>query len=208
MTIIRIVRVAIIFSFVSFSLQACGTVPPPAPIATPMTNATATALATSTHTSTATATLLPTRSPIPTQSLKPTFSLRPTDRPCEIPNGIWKSDETDIVWPMIYPMPTVFFKIQFCMLRELEIYVNVNNNMGFSYIDTEVNSMLQFGSDKQPFFSLSFDNPDGPGSVSVYGKFTPPDKCLGFIMFSDGFSSGGDPLTEPVTIAYHAKPVK
>jgi hypothetical protein len=208
MAIIRFVRVAIIFSLASFGLEACGTVATPAPIATPMTNATATALATSTHTSTATATLLPVYSPTPTQSLKPTFSPRPTNRPCQIPNGIWTSDETDIVWPMIYPMPTVFFKIQFCMLRELEIYVNVKNDMGFSYTDTEVNSWLQFGSDKQPFFSLSFDNPDGPGSVSVYGKFTSPDQCLGSIMFSNGFSSGGDPLAEPVTIAYHAKPVK
>jgi hypothetical protein len=208
MTIIRIQRAIAIFCFVSISLQACGVANPRAPTSTSTPYSTEIPLATSMQTSTATVTPLPKYSPISTQSLEPTFSLQPTNRPCKIPNGIWESDETDIVMPMIYPMPIVTFKIQFCMLRELDIYVNVKKDMGFSYTDAEVNSMLQFGKDNQPLVSISFTNPDGPGAVSVYGEFTPPDKCLGFIMFSKGFSLGGDPLTEPLTITFHAKPIQ
>jgi hypothetical protein len=208
MKMIRIARTAAILGLACFGLQGCTAAATPTPTAALLPSATVTAAATSTRTTTAAATLLPTPSATAAQSPKPIDSPHPTNRPCEIPNGIWESDEVDTVWPMIYPMPIVYFKIQFCMIRELQVFVNVQKDIGFSYIDAEVNSMMEFGSDKNPFFSLSFDNPDGPGSVSVYGKFTSPDQCLGFIMFSKGFSLGGDPLVDPVTITYHAKPVK
>jgi hypothetical protein len=208
MNIIRIARTATIIGLGSFVLQACGAIVTPGQTLTSMPKAAATIVATSTHTATFSATLLPTHSSTTAQSPELTQSLNPTNRPCEIPNGIWESDEIDTVWPMIYPMPIIYLKIQFCMIRELDVYVNVRDGMGFIYTDAEVNSFLQFGSDKKPFFSLSFSNPDGPGSFSVYGKITPPDKCLGFIMFSKGFSLGGDPLPESVTIAFHAKPIK
>jgi hypothetical protein len=208
MNIIRIARTAAIIGFGSFVLQACGTIITTSQTLTLMPKATATIVATSTHTATFSATLLPTHSTTTAQSPELTQLLQPTNRPCEIPNGIWESDEIDTVWPMIYPIPNIYLKIQFCMLRELDVYVHVRDGMEFIYTDTEVNSFLQFGSDNNPFFSLSFSNPDGPGSFSVYGKITPPDKCLGFVMFSKGFSLGGDPLTESVTITFHAKLIK
>jgi hypothetical protein len=94
------------------------------------------------------------------------------------------------------------------MIREVDVYVHPQKDMDFIYTDLEVNTNLEFESDKKPFFSLSFENPDGGGSFSVYGKFTLPDECSGFIMFSKGFSLGSEVLTEQVTITYHAKPIK
>jgi hypothetical protein len=208
MKTISIARIAAIIGSASFCMQACGTVVEPTPTTTLMLTATATNEETSTLTATYTASLSSTYSPTMEQSPKSSYVLSPTNRPCKIPNGSWKSDEIATVWPMIYPMPIVYFKIQFCMIREVEVYVHPKMDMDFIYTDTEVNTNLEFESDKKPFFSLSFDNTDGGGSFSVYGKFSLPDECNGFIMFSKGFSMGSAALTEPVTITYHAKPIK
>jgi hypothetical protein len=67
-------------------------------------------------------------------------------------------------------------------------------------------STLKIGADNEYSFSVSFDNPNGPGAFSVYGKFSSEDRCLGFIMFSKGFTTGSHILPENVTITFHAKP--
>jgi hypothetical protein len=207
MKTICIARIAAIIGSASFCMQACGAVIEPTPTTTSMLTATTANEETSTLTATFTASLSSTYSPTLEQSPKSSPVLSPTNRPCKIPNGSWKSDEIATVWPMIYPMPIVYFKIQFCMIREVDVYVHPQKDMEFIYTDTEINTNLEFESDK-PFFSLSFENPDGAGSFSVYGKFTLPDECSGFIMFSKGFSMGSEALAEPVTITYHAKPIK
>jgi hypothetical protein len=208
MKTICIARIAAILGSASFCLQACGTVLESTPTTTLVLTATTTKEETSTLTATYTASLSSTFSPTLEQSPKSSNEISPTNRPCEIPNGSWKSDEIATVSPMIYPMPIVYIKIQFCMIREVDVYVHPQKDMDFIYTDLEVNTNLEFESDKKPFFSLSFENPDGGGSFSVYGKFTLPDECSGFIMFSKGFSLGSEVLTEQVTITYHAKPIK
>ncbi len=201
---IRIIRACAIVLLSCAVLQACGAASTPtltvaATHASPVA-ATATAATTATPTAAATSTI---PSSLPPTSVK---SMVPTVQPCEILDGTWQSEEWDVVWPMIYPNSIVSFQIEQCVVQEVDVIVFITSGMGFVDKNNEVLAPFQFGPDMKPSFSISRDNPYGSGAFSISGKFSSEDRCLGFIMFSKGFTLGSYTLPDVVTITFHAKP--
>jgi hypothetical protein len=186
---------AVLFSAVC--LQGCGApaTPPPEPTATD----TAAVSPTATHKGGVTVIYVenpPTKTRLPTRN--PTHTPIP---PCGIAEGWWESEEHAYMAWMTTPWPMLAFHVEGCGVWEFQIEVYAAHGKEFGG-----NFETQKGSIENKSFSVSFENPNGAGTFSIYGKFESKDLCQGFIMFSKGFQLEDYFLPDVETIAWNAGP--
>lgn len=184
--------------FAITGLQGCTT--PAAPPPSPTGSATATLAITATWTKKNTVTQFPTFTRQATKTRAPTHPPTATKVPaCGIAEGWWASQETVLMAWMTTPWSMITFEVGGCGVWKFDIEVFPTDGKEFGG-----NFDTQKGTIENKSFSVSFDNPDGAGVFSVYGKFVSKDLCQGFIMFSKGFQLGEYYLPDVVTIVWNA----
>ena len=140
----------------------------------------------------------PTKTPYATKALAPT---RQPAKTCgSFRDGSWASKEHILQSWMTTPWSIVWFKTAGCEIYELQIFADPATGKEFGATFSDLHEPIRDGE-----FSFTLSNPDGPGSVSVYGKFTTDTQCQGFMMFSEGFQVGDYVLPSKVTIGYTAE---
>jgi hypothetical protein len=134
-----------------------------------------------------------TRTPVPTTPPANTCSY--------YRHGSWASEEHVLQSWMTTPWSMLYFKADNCEIFEMQIFAYPAKGKAFAGTFLDLHQPID---DRE--FSFTLANPDGPGSISVYGKFTTYAQCQGFIMFSEGFLVEGYVLPAPVTFGFTAGP--
>jgi len=146
----------------------------------------------------------PTKTKLPSRMNTPRKTATPqtpnTPKPfCPVVEGWWDSEEHVYMAWMTTPWPLIAFHVNNCRVAEFQIQVFPIDLKGFS-----ANFTTALGKIQDRKFSVSFDNPDGAGSLTVYGEFSTASDCRGFIMFSEGFQIEDVFLSEVVTVPWTA----
>jgi hypothetical protein len=188
------IHIAAIVFIAGVCLQGCA-VP-----ATATPAAATTAADTSTSMPTVTSTIIPTstRMPTATHAPAPTNTHAPTSA-CNIVDSEWGSEEVvETTWTTT-PFPMVQFHVGNCHISRFTLVTYPAKGKLF-----ETEFLTNSGEIRNGLYSESFDNPDGPGALSIFGKFTTHERFQGSLMFSKGFQVGEYILPDTVTIPFNA----
>jgi hypothetical protein len=120
---------------------------------------------------------------------------------CGITNSEWGSEEVvETTWTTT-PFPMVQFHVGNCQVSRFTLVVYPAKGHLFEAELTTTHGLIQ----PDGSISVSFDNPDGAGALSIAGNFTSPDFFQGFLMFSEGFQIGDYPLPNVVKVPFSAR---